>query len=101
MALIPVLSIWVRFARLSSSLRLPLSVKAGRRLLSSSPARSPDLVDRYQHRSAFLLNHKHYEFRRFGLARVSADDVNIRGTFIEGLTGRQRHFLSAPHLHHD
>ena len=67
----------------------------------SSPARGPDLVDRYQHRSAFLLNQKHYEFRRFGLARVSPDDVNIRGTFIKGLTGRQRHFFSAPHLHHD
>src|SRR6516164_2737627 len=75
MARIPV-AIWVRFARLSSSLRLPLSVKACRRWLSSSPARGPDLVDRYQHRSAFLLNQKHYEFRRFGLARVSADDVN-------------------------
>ena len=60
-----------------------------------------DLARRHQYGSAFVLNQEHYEFRRFGLAGVSPDDVNIRGTFIEGLTRCQSHFLSAPHLHHD
>src|SRR3984893_2137897 len=60
-----------------------------------------DLVRRHQYGSAFVLNQEHYEFRRFGLAGVSPDDVNIRGTFIEGLTRRQSHFLSAPQPHHD
>src|SRR5712664_3527531 len=57
------------------------------------------LVRRHQYGSAFVLNQEHYEFRWFGLAGVSPDDVNIRGTFVEGLTRCQRHFFSAPHLH--
>ena len=40
-------------------------------------------VDGYQDGCAFVLNQEHYEFRWFGLASVSPDDVNIRGTFIE------------------
>ena len=50
-----------------------------------------DSVRRHQYGSAFVLNQEDYEFRRFGLAGVSSDDVNIRGTFIEGLTGCQSH----------
>src|SRR5258708_21585381 len=60
-----------------------------------------DLVRRHQYGSAFVLNQEHYEFRRFGLTGVSPDAVNIRGTFIQGLTTGQSHFLSAHHLHHD
>ena len=59
------------------------------------------LVRRHQYGSTFVLNQEHYEFSRFGLVGVSPDDVNIRGTFLEGLTRCQSHFLSAPHLHHD
>jgi len=62
---------------------------------------SVDLFLGHQCGGAFFLNQEHYEFRRFGLAGVSPDDVNIRGAFIEGLTRCQSHFLSAPHLHHD
>jgi hypothetical protein len=50
-----------------------------------------DLVRRHQYGSAFVFNQEHYEFRRFGLAGVSPHDVNIRGTFIEGLTRCQSH----------
>src|SRR5712691_11762784 len=60
-----------------------------------------DLVRRHQYGSAFVFHEEHDEFRRFGLARVPPNDVNIRGTFIEGLAGRQSHFFPAPHLHHD
>ena len=58
-----------------------------------------DLVRWNHYGSAFVFNQEHYEFRWFGLAGVSPDDVNIRGTFVEGLTRCQRHFFSAPHLH--
>lgn len=60
-----------------------------------------DLGRRHQYGSAFILNQEHHEFRGFSLAGVSPDDVNIQGTFIEGLTRCESHFLSAPHLHHD
>ena len=60
-----------------------------------------DLLHWNHYGSAFVFNQEHYEFRWFGLAGVSPDDVNIRGTFVEGLTRCQRHFFSAPHLHHD
>jgi hypothetical protein len=31
----------------------------------------------------------------------SPDDVNIIGTFVEGLTRGQSHFFCSPHVHHD
>ena len=55
----------------------------------------------HQRRSAFVLHQEHEEFRRFGLACISPNDVNIIGAFIEALTGCQSRFLSASHLHHD
>ena len=54
-----------------------------------------------QHRGAFVLHEDHDEFRWFGLAGISPDDVDILGTFIEGLTRRQSHFFPAPHLHYN
>ena len=60
-----------------------------------------DLVRRHQYGRAFILNQEHHEFRRFGLACILPDDVNIIGTFIEGLTGCQSHFFSSAQLHHD
>src|SRR5262249_50102586 len=74
---------------------------ASMRRTSRANSWTVDLVRRHQYGSAFVLHKEHDEFRRFGLAGVSPHDVNIRGTFIEGLTGRQSHFLPAPHLHHD
>src|SRR5215470_15162059 len=59
------------------------------------------LLRGHQHRSAFVLNEKHDEFRRFGLAGVPPDDVDVTRTFVEGLTRRQGRFLSASHLHDD
>ena len=59
------------------------------------------LVGGYQHRSAFVLHEEHDEFRRFGLACVPPNDVNIIRSFVEGLTRCQSRFLSASHLHHD
>jgi hypothetical protein len=60
-----------------------------------------DLVRRHQYGRAFVLDQEHHEFRRFGLACVLPDDVNIVGTFVEGLTGCQSHFFSSAQLHHD
>src|SRR5262249_8825296 len=56
---------------------------------------------RLQHCGALVLHEEHDEFRRLGLARVAADDVNILGAFIESLTGCQGHFFPALHLHDD
>src|SRR5215471_5080977 len=72
-------------------------------LFPSAPKASPipDLLLWHQYRSAFFLDQEHYEFRGFGLASVSPDDVNVIRAFVECLTGCQSHFLAAPHLHHD
>jgi len=59
------------------------------------------LVGGHQHRSALVLHEEHDELRRFGLACVPPNDVDIIRAFVEGLTRRQRRFLSASHLHHD
>src|ERR1700738_2700551 len=59
------------------------------------------LVGRHQHGSAFVLHEEHDEFRRFGLACVAPDNMNIIWTFIEGLARGQSDFLSALYLHHD
>jgi hypothetical protein len=45
------------------------------------------LVGGHQHGSAFVLHEEHDEFRRFGLACVAPDNMNIIWTFIEGLAG--------------
>jgi hypothetical protein len=47
------------------------------------------LVDGHQHRSAFVLYQEYEEFRGFGLACISPNDVNITGAFIKALTRRQ------------
>jgi len=75
----------------------------GRRILGVrfGKIQAAELVGREHHGSVLVLNQEHDEFRRFGLAGVPPDDVNIRGAFIEGLTSCQSDFLSAPYLHHD
>src|SRR6478735_6235605 len=60
-----------------------------------------DLFGGYQHRRAFVLHEEHDEFRRFGLASVSPDDMNILRAFIEGLTRYQSYFFPATDLHYD
>ena len=76
----------------------PHTLSAGARF---GKIQAAELVGRDHHGSALVLNQEHDEFRGFGLAGVPPDDVNIRGTFIEGLTSCQSDFLSAPYLHHD
>src|SRR5262249_23942808 len=52
-------------------------------------------------RSAYVLHEQHDEFRRFGLARVPPNDVDIIWAFVEGLTRYENCFRSASYLHHD
>src|SRR5437762_4985010 len=86
-------SIWLRW---DSSSKIQAS-----RCWESGNVHSFDLFGGYQHRGAFVLHEEHDEFRSFGLASVSPDDVNILRAFIEGLTSCQSHFLPAPDLHYD
>src|SRR5215470_4734059 len=60
-----------------------------------------DSVRRHQYGGTFVFHEERHEFRRFRLARVPPDHVNIIWTFIERLAGGQGDFLAAPHLHHD
>src|SRR5437016_14542176 len=69
--------------------------------MCSLEVHSFDSFGGYQHRGAFVLHEEHDEFRRFGLASVSPDDVNVLRAFIEGLTRCQSHFLAASYLHYD
>src|SRR5262245_29007606 len=55
----------------------------------------------HHHRSALFLDQDHDEFCRLGLAGVSANDVNIVGAFIEGLSWFQGDRLATLQLHHD
>src|SRR4029077_7657763 len=59
------------------------------------------LLPWYDYGSALVLHEEHDEFRRFGLAGVAADHVNVIRAFIESLTRRESHFFSASNLHHD
>src|SRR5262249_24394637 len=68
---------------------------------SANSSSASDLVHRRQYRRAFVLDEEHDEFCRLSLAGVPPNDVDVIRPFIEGLTGCQTHFLSAPHLHHD
>src|SRR6266550_982345 len=78
----------------------PSKIQASR-TWESGNVRSFDLFGGYQHRGAFVLHEEHDEFRRFGLASVSPDDVNILRAFIEGLARCQSYFFPAPDLHYD
>lgn len=44
------------------------------------------LVGGHQHGRAFVLYKEHDEFRRFGLAGVPPNDVDVIRGFVEGLT---------------
>src|SRR5678815_297238 len=69
--------------------------------MCSLDVHSFDLFGGYKHRRAFVLHPEHDEFRRFGLAGVSPDDVNILRALIEGLARCQSHLLPASDLHYD
>ena len=49
-------------------------------------ARSFGLVGGYQHGSAFVFHEENDEFRRFGLACVPPNDVDIIGALVKELT---------------
>jgi NAD(P)-dependent dehydrogenase (short-subunit alcohol dehydrogenase family) len=55
----------------------------------------------HQHRSALVLDQEDQEFRRLGKACVSANDMNIVGAFIKGLSWCQCYLFSTLHLHHN
>src|SRR5688572_26288321 len=58
-------------------------------------------LDGRQNRCAFVLYQEHHELGPRGLARVSADDVHVVRSFIEGLARRQCDGSPTSDLHHD
>jgi hypothetical protein len=55
-----------------------------------------ELAGRHNYGIALVLNQEHDEFRWYGLAGVSPDDMNINGTFIEGLAKVSASLLFRP-----
>src|SRR5262245_20066709 len=64
------------------------------------PQRIPASFHRHENRSPFVLEQDDQDFCRLGLACAPADDMNIFGTLVEGLSRGQRHFWSSFHLHY-
>lgn len=56
---------------------------------------------RNQNRRALILEQQHDEPGRLRLAGVAPHRVHVVRTFVEGLAGRQRHFLATLDLHDD
>ena len=67
-------------------------IAAGERLLA--------LLGGKQCRNTLLFHQEHDELRRFAVARVAPDDVNVIRAFIESFAGFERDGL-ASQLHHD
>src|SRR5436305_10267883 len=59
------------------------------------------LLGRKQCRHTLFFHQEHDELRRFAVARVAADDVNVIRAFIESFAGFERDWLGASQLHHD
>src|SRR5213592_776732 len=59
------------------------------------------LLSRKQCRHTLFFHQEHDELRRFAVARVAADDVNVIRAFIESFAGFERDGLAASQLHHD
>src|SRR5262245_30148764 len=55
----------------------------------------------HEHRSAFVLDQDHQEFRRLGRACVPVKEMNIVGAFIEGLSRCQCYLFSILQLLHN
>ena len=68
-------------------------IAAGERLLA--------LLGGKQCRNTLLFHQEHDELRRFAVARVTPDDVNVIRAFIESFAGFERDGLGASQLHHD
>src|SRR6476469_2799736 len=59
------------------------------------------LLGRNQCRNTLVFHQEHDELRRFAVARVAADDVNIIRAFIKCFAGFERDGLGALQLHDD
>lgn len=59
------------------------------------------LVGGYKHGSAVILDQKHDELCRLGLARITTNDMNVIRILIKALTGSQNYFFSASDPHYD
>src|SRR5439155_3595690 len=59
------------------------------------------LLGRKHCRNTLFFHQEHDELRRFAVARVAADNVNVIRAFIESFAGFERHGLGALQLHHD
>jgi hypothetical protein len=53
-----------------------------------------ELLRRNQNGCVFVFEQEHHELGRLCLARVVTDGVNVVGTFIKGLPGREGYGLS-------
>src|SRR5580692_354364 len=78
----------------------PWCVLRGWAFLTIRPATRRSF-DRHQHRSAFVLYEEHQKFRRLGGTCVPANEMNIVGALIKGLSWCQGHLFSSLHLHHN
>ena len=65
------------------------------------PGQPYELPHRNQNRRTFVFDQENDKFGRFGIAGIAANDVNIAGAFIEGLSGCQGDRFSTFYLHHD
>src|SRR5438874_3580570 len=59
------------------------------------------LLGRKHCRNTLVFHQEHDELRRFAVARVAPDDVNVIRAFIESFAGFERDGLGASQLHHD
>src|SRR5215470_2327610 len=58
-------------------------------------------LGRNEGRNTLFFHQEHDELRRFAVARVAADDVNVIRAFIERFAGFERDGLGVSQLHHD
>src|SRR6266403_3639317 len=69
--------------------------------IASAQKRLLALLGRKQCRHTLFFHQEHDELRRFAVARVAAEDVNVIRAFIESFAGFERDGLGASQLHHD
>ncbi len=65
------------------------------------PGQLQELLHRNQNRRTFVFDQENDKFSRFGIAGIAANDMNVAGTFIEGLSRCQGDRFSTSYLHHD
>src|SRR5882762_542831 len=59
------------------------------------------LLGRKHCRNTLFFHQEHDELRRFAVARIAPDDVNVIRAFIESFAGFERDGLGTSQLHHD